>query len=355
MQPTDPAPPTPADGPTFLRRLELVTLVLLLHVLAIYLLREFRSVLQPLFIALFLGFLIQPIHRWLVKRGFPSMLAYGVILVLVALGVTGFGTLMYANIAQVADNLNVYEDRLEKKIHDLAAALPFATPKLEGRFLRTLVPPEQLAAGVGTALGQFGDFTTWAALTLVYLLFLVAEKVSFPHRLTLAFGAQQGERILSVIDSINHAIGQYVAVKTLISALAGLLSYAVLAMFEVEFAVTWGILIFLLNYIPYLGSMIAVSVPILISFVQFDEYWKGIAIAIALVGIQQIIGLYVEPRMAGQRLDVSPLLIVLSLAFWGVVWGIIGMILAVPLLVILKIVLDNIAETKPIATLISNR
>lgn len=345
----------PADSSVFLRRMQIATLSILSLVLVIHLLEKFRDVLQPLFIALFIGFLMHPIHRWLVRRRVPSMVAYAVILVLVGLCVTGLGSLIYANFTQVADNLRTYEDRLEKKIVAVAAQVPFLKLKLEGQFLRDLVPPEQLAAAVGLVLGQFGGFTTWAALTFVYLLFLIAEKVSFPRRMEQAFGAQQGDRIMSVVESINQAIGQYIAVKTLVSALAGLLSYGVLAVFDVEFAATWGILIFLLNYIPYLGSLVAVSVPILIAFVQFDEIWKGIAIGIALVSVQQIIGLYVEPRMAGQRLDVSPLLIVLSLAFWGVVWGIVGMILAVPLLVIAKIILDNINETKPIATLISNR
>jgi predicted PurR-regulated permease PerM len=233
--------------------------------------------------------------------------------------------------------------------------MPFETPELEKHFLRNLAKPEQLNAALSAALGRMGDFTTWALMTLVYLVFVIAEKVGFPSRMEQAFGPQQGDRIMIVIDSIILAIGQYIAVKTLVSVLAGLLSYGVLALFDVEFAATWGILIFVLNYIPYLGSLIAVSLPILISFVQFDEIWKGIVIGSLLIGIQQVIGLVVEPRMAGQRLDVSPLLIVLSLAFWGVVWGIIGMILAVPILVTAKIIFDNINETKPIATLISNK
>jgi predicted PurR-regulated permease PerM len=357
MTPTPPADPETPDAAesVFVRRLRVATYTVVLIVLAIYLLREFRSVLQPLFIAVFLGFLMHPVHRWLIRRGIRARLAYGVILIAVALGVAAFGWLMYANITQVADNLNVYEDRLEKKIRHIADQLPFETPKLEGRFLRHVVAPEQLATAVGAALGQVGDFTSWAALTLVYLFFMIAEKVSFPNRINLAFGGLQEERIMGVVDSISQAIGRYIAVKTLVSVLAGLLSYAVLASFDLEFAATWGILIFLFNYIPYLGSLIAVSLPVILSFVQFDEVWKGIVIAIALVGIQQVIGFYIEPRLTGRRLDVSPLLVVLSLVFWGVVWGIVGMILAVPLLVVTKIILDSINETKPIATLISNQ
>ncbi len=350
-----PLPPPVVDGSIFLRRLRMATYAVVLFVLAIYLLEKFERILQPLFIALFLGFLTNPIHRWLVRRGLPSLFAYGVIVLLVLLGVSLFGSLVAANFAGVADQekLLQYEKRLETKIRDVFERLPFETPKLEDRFLR-ISYTDLLAAG-GAAFGRFRDSTTLAALTVLYILFMIAEKVSFPGRIALAFGEQHGTRIMAVVESINLAISQYIAVKTLVSALAGILSYAVLAVFDVELAATWGILIFLLNYIPYLGSLVACALPIVLSFLQFDEMWKPIAIAVSLIGIQQVIGTWVEPRMAGQRLDVSPLLIVLSLAFWGFVWGIPGAILAVPLLVMVKIILDNIPETKPIATLISNR
>jgi predicted PurR-regulated permease PerM len=348
-------PPAHLGGASFLRRLQLATYVIILLVLTIYLLDKFREILQPLFIALFLGFLMQPIQRWLVNRGIPATIAYGLIVTIVALGVFAFGSMMYANITQVAEQRFSYETRLETRVRDLGARMPFAMPTMDGHFLRGIFTPDQLAGAVSTALGRFGDFSSWAALTFIYLLFLIAEKVSFPRRMVLAFGTQHGEHIMNVVESITEAIGEYIAVKTLASAIGGLLSYGVLALFDVEFAATWGILIFVLNYIPYLGSMVACSLPIILSFLQFDDPWKGIVITIALIGIQQIIGNFVEPRIAGQRLDVSPLLILLSLAFWGSVWGIIGMILAVPLLVIVRIILDNIPETKPIATLISNR
>src|SRR5262249_3798820 len=181
-------------------RLQIATMSILLIVLAIHLLEKFKDVLQPLFIALFIGFLIYPIHRWLVKRGIRSMLAYGVILFLVGLCLTGLGALMYANFTEVSDNLDVYEVRLENKVMAVAAKMPFETPKLEGHFLRTVVPPDLVTPALGVALGRVGDFSSWAMLTFVYLLFLVAEKVSFPRRVEQAFGAQEVERIRVVMD-----------------------------------------------------------------------------------------------------------------------------------------------------------
>jgi AI-2 transport protein TqsA len=325
-------------------------------VLIIYLLEKFRDILQPLAIALFLGFLMHPVHRWLVARRFPSMLAYGVILVIVGLSLSAIGSVMYANIAQAAAKAPIYEGRLEEKIIYVASHLPQDTLKLERGFLRDIkLGSDQLIAGARASLGPVRDFSSLTGLTLLYLLFLIVEKVNVPSRLQLALGVDHGNHILTVVDSIAQAISQYITVKTLVSAMAGLLSYIVLATFGIELAATWGILIFLFNYIPYLGSLVAVALPILLSFLQFDGIWQGIVITILLIGIQQGIGTWIEPRMAGQRLDVSPILIVLSLAFWWSIWGIVGAILAVPLLVIVKIILDNIDATKPIAILISNR
>src|SRR5215813_5595523 len=133
---------------------------------------------------------------------------------------------------------------------------------------------------------------------------------------------------MAVVEAINRAVHDYIALKTFVSFLQGLLSFAVLAAFGVEFAVMWGVLIFLFNFIPYIGSLVAVSLPIVLSFLQYaEEPWKPLLIT---------------------------LLLLLSLAFWGWLWGVVGMILAVPLTVIGKIILENIRETKPLATLISN-
>jgi AI-2 transport protein TqsA len=382
MPPTEPAHTSQMDRPIFIQRLRIATYGLVLVVLAIYLLREFREMLQPLFIAVFLGFLMTPVHRWLIRRGIPSLFAYGIILSLVMLGFFAFGSIMYANVAELARDeprLRRYEERLDKLVTKLADYLPFDRKvdpdenpepidkdkkekkgddkKGGGRTeLVKLISPERLIAPAVVLVRQVQDSFAWAALVFLFVLFLIAEKVTFPHRLELAFGNVQGDRIMAIVESINQAISQYIAVKTLVSALAGILSYAVLAGFGVELAASWALLIFLLNYIPYVGSLIACALPIMISFLQFeDALWMPIVIAVLLIGIQQGIGSWIEPRMAGQRLDVSPLLIVLSLTFWWTVWGIFGAILAVPLLVIVRIVLDNIPETKPIATLMSNR
>jgi AI-2 transport protein TqsA len=345
------------EGPSFLRRLQVVTLSLLLLVLTVFLLERFRAILQPLFIGVFIAYVTLPIHTWLVERRVPSLAAYALILVLLLLMLVGVGTLAFVNGREVSTRLPAYEQRLETIVRDAIANLPIELPH-EGRLLRDLplsqyVSAQQLMTALGTAAGTFFDFFVWLAVTFLYLIFLILEKETFPQRIRRAFGEEQGERIFGIVASMNLAIAHYISVKTLVSLLAGLTSLVVMLVFDVDFAFTFALLIFLFNFIPYLGSMVATGLPILLSFVQLG-LWQFVAVTVLLIAVQLIVGVIFEPRIAGQRLSVSPLLILLSLAFWGVLWGIVGMILAVPMLVIIKIILDNIKETRPLATLISN-
>ena len=349
-------PPIETAEPTsFLQRLLIVTLSVLLIVLLLHLARELRTILQPLLIAFFIGYLILPAHTWLVHRGISRWLAIVVFLAVMLLVLFVLSALVRSNIEQARLQLPRYERRFQQLVERGLSYLPMEKDEAE-IWLRDAqgAAMARLSETLQVAVGQFLDFFMWIFVVFIYLIFFLAERVGFPDRIRRAFGDTHGGRVLDIVASINQAISQYIAVKTFVSFLAGAASFVVLALFGVDFAVMWAILIFLLNFIPYLGSLLAVALPILLSFVQFDEAWKGIAIAVLLIGIQQAIGMFIEPKLAGHKLGVSPLLIILSLAFWGLVWGIVGMILAVPLLVTVKIILDNIPETKAVATLMSN-
>jgi predicted PurR-regulated permease PerM len=347
--------PPPERSP-FLGQLQVATFSVLMLVLVVHLLDQFRALFQPLFIGVLIAYVILPIHAWLVRRGIPSIVAYGAILFLLLLLMVGIGTLAFVNGRELTTRLPEYEERLEKALRDAIAQLPIE-PLAEGRLRQLLmtryVTVDNVMGTLGAAASTFLDFVTWLSVTFLYLLFLIIERETFPQRIRRAFSEGQAERVLGVIGSINEAIARYISIKTFVSLLAGVASLLVLWAFGVEFAVTWALLIFLFNYIPYIGSLIATLLPIAWSLVQLGV-WQCLAVTVLLIAIQQIIGTFVEPRITGQRLGVSPLLILLSLAFWGVVWGIVGMILAVPMLVVLKIVLDNIRETRPLATLMSN-
>ncbi|MCI0684054.1 MAG: AI-2E family transporter [Gemmataceae bacterium] len=345
----------PAEPATFLHRLFIVTLSVLLVVLLMHLARELRDILQPLLIATFIGYLILPAHAWLMGHGFSRWLAIVAFLAGTLLALFILSALVRSNIEEALARLPRYEQRLQQLVDRGLSYLPMEKEEAEQWLLDVQrAATTRLTESLRTAVGQFLDFLISMFIVLIYLIFLLAERVGFPRRMRRALGDAPGDRVLGIIATINQAIAQYIAVKTFVSFLAGAASYVVLAAVGVDFAIMWAILIFLFNFIPYLGSLLATALPIVLSFVQFDEAWRGIAVAVLLVAIQQAIGMFIEPKLAGHRLGVSPLLIILSLAFWGLVWGIVGMILAVPLLVTVKIILDNIPETKAVARLMSN-
>jgi len=352
-------PPVLAPDPwDFTRRLAIATLGLFLAIMTIHILHHGKPILEPLFIAVFIGYLLLPVYQWLSKHGVSGLLGSVFILVAIIGALFGLGAMVFNSLEHVAQKLPQYEERLDEIVNDVVEGYT-GDPKKRTFHIRELPffkekgVAERTRAALQAVLGTFLDFFTWAAITLLYLLFLIAEKFTLPRRLTLAFGTEEGQRVMEVVGTINRAISEYIAVKTFISIMAGALSLIVLWYFDVDFFIMWSILIFLLNFIPYLGSWVAVGFPIVLSFVQLGVV-GGLWVAGLLIAIQVALGNFIEPKLAGRKLGVSPLLILLSLSFWGLLWGIVGMILAVPLLVIVKIILDNIKETKPIATLMSN-
>src|SRR5262249_5388151 len=316
---------------------------------------------QPLFIAGLLVYLILPLHQRLVRWRAPSPVAYLLITVCVLGLFWGLGEMVYRNFAELSsERLTVYEERLDDLIRKVVRGLPFTIPDVDNWRMRNLLtfdigPDSRIRNVFRAAVGNFLEFLTATFVVLIYLIFLIAERVSLPRRVARAFGEAHAKDIMAVGEAINPARRDYLARKTFVSALQGLLSFVVLAAFGVEFAAMWGVLIFLFNFIPYIGSLVAVSLPILLSFLQYaEEPWKPLLITLLLLIIQRVVDNFIEPRLTGQKLGLSPLIVLLSLAFWGWLWGVVGMILAVPLTVIGKIILENIRETKPLATLISN-
>jgi AI-2 transport protein TqsA len=355
-------PPLPPVAPSpFERQLTVATLGLLLVVLLGFVLKVCAPVLQPLFIAGLLVYLIIPMHQRLVSWRVPSAVAYLLIVVFVLGLFLGVGSLVYRNFAELSGGrLTVYEERLDQLARKALRVLPFAVADPDDWHMRDLLtvdigPDSQVGKTLRAAAGNFVGFLTATFVVLIYLIFLIAERVSLPGRVARAFGEAQAKEVMAVVDTINRAVQNYIALKGFVSFLQGLLSFAVLAAFGVDFAMMWGVLIFLFNFIPYIGSFVAVSVPIVLSFLQYpEEPWKPLLITVLLLLIQRVVDNVIEPRLTGKKLDLSPLLVLLALAFWGWLWGVVGMILAVPLTVIGKIILANIKTTRPLARLMSN-
>jgi predicted PurR-regulated permease PerM len=185
--------------------------------------------------------------------------------------------------------------------------------------------------------------------------FILAERESFTKRLVNQLGRENAEPILKSLQQINNSVQQYLGLKTLISFLTGALVTIVLTIAGVDFALLWGVLTFILNFIPTIGSIVATLPPIAITLFQSASISKTLVIAILLLCIQFLVGNVLEPKLMGRGLNLSPLVVLFSLIFWGWLWGIPGMLLSIPLTAAIRIAMEQIEATKTVAVLISSK
>jgi predicted PurR-regulated permease PerM len=350
------SPPGAPEPPTsFYQRLMVLAMSLLVVALTIHLLQFFATVLQQLFIAAFIAYAILPAHRWLMGHGLWSSVSAVLIVVLFLAVSFGLGQVTYYSLDSLRQDLPEYEEYLRNLAKTAARDVLGMEIDPLGGLLHAERSSQQTLNMLRSAVGNFVGFLSQSFVVLIYLAFILAERGGMVRRLQAAYGIERSPGIMAVVNRITRSIEQYLAVMVFISLLAGVLVTIALWLFGVRYAIFWGILTFALNFIPYLGSLIATVLPVLLALVQLQSVGMALAVLLVLVVIQNGIGYFIQPRLTGNRLDLSPLVIILSLAFWGTIWGIVGMILAVPLVVTLKIILENIPQTRPIAMLLSNQ
>jgi AI-2 transport protein TqsA len=196
-------------------------------------------------------------------------------------------------------------------------------------------------------------FLAGALVLALYLIFLLLEARHFPRPVRAGFAPEQADRMLGILESINRAMVSYLRAKALASLVTALPVVAILWAFRVPFPDMWGVLVFIGNSIRYVGSPVAFALPILLAFLELEPIWRPLAVLILLVLVHGVTNSFVEPRLTAQAVDLSPLVVLIALAFRSLCWGVIGMVLAVPLTVMLKIVWENIALTRPLARMMS--
>ena len=191
-------------------------------------------------------------------------------------------------------------------------------------------------------------------LTFVFLMFMLVEAPYLDDKINKAFGKNSG-RVQKILSSISEQVSQYLSTLTLISLATGLCAWLVLTVFDVQLAAGWGVLTFLLNFIPTVGSIIATIPPVVMAIIQFSPgLFKPVLVLLSLTAIQVTIGNIITPKVVGDKLGVSPVMILLSLLLWSMIWGIPGALLSTPIMSIIKIVCENIPVLHTIAVLIGS-
>ncbi len=198
------------------------------------------------------------------------------------------------------------------------------------------------------------NLATSIGMVVIYMLFMFVEQSTFNRKFAAMFpNRRQSKKMRYIIDSIDENMKKYLFMKTLISAATGIASYIWLRSIGLEFAGVWAFIVFIANYVPTIGSIVACSLPILYALISAPTLHQPILVASGLIGLQIVFGNIIEPKLTGKTLNLSTLAILINLVFWGMIWGIAGMFFSVPLLVAVFVITAQFDSTRPIAVLLS--
>jgi AI-2 transport protein TqsA len=313
-------------------------------------LRAASSVFVPFLLAGFIGLLCAPALFWLQDRGLPTPIA----LIVVLLGLLGigaaFGGLVSTSINEFTRALPSYQERFGSILASTTATLSNFGIDF-GSSTRETNPfdPKAALGLVGNLVGNLGSLLNNAFLLFLAVCFILLEASSFPHKLREAFG--DSPELEDRVTEVGESIRRYLGIKTLTSMATGFLVYGALIVLGVKFAPLWALIAFLLNFVPAVGSVIAAVPAVALALVDNSAETASL-VTLCYVGINIAIGNFVEPRVMGEGMGLSPLIVVVSLVFWGWVLGPVGMVLAVPLTVIMRIALGSQPSTQWAAVLL---
>ncbi len=291
-----------------------------------------------------------------IGRALPVQLRYLFSIIVIGIALTLLAYLVMANKERALALAPEYQQSLLASIQRMAVYFGIETEPTWATLREELVGRINLQRLFGSFLSSTGSILISFVVALMYAVFLLAERSVFEGKLSnLADDPRQVARIRAVIGTINQRIGSYLALKTLLSVLLALVSYAVMRMYDLEFAALWAVLIALLNFVPYVGSVLGVVLPVLMALVQFADPGMVLQLLLALSVVQFGIGNFLDPYVMASSLNLSPFAILVSLAIWSELWGIPGAFLAVPITAIMTIVLSEFPGTRPLAVLLSRR
>ena len=310
-------------------------------------LKELQHIFIPLIIAYFLYFLFEPINKFLIKKRIPGSISVLLDLAILVGLLWGISSVIVVSFGQFGEELPIYEQKLNNLVSSTGQSLGIDNHLIKDFNIRNIL--SDLDYG-GIASGFFSSTLSMFS-TLFFVLFFFIF-ISSGHSKLLAViknryvnnsesSLDSSDTIERTFHDITTQVQRYISIKFFISLSIGVIIGIILWLFGVKFFVVWAVLTFLLNFIPNIGSVVAVVLPSLMALVQFESFGYTLLIAAVITLFQNIIGNIVEPKIFGESLGLNPLVILLSLLLWGYIWGIVGMFLSVPLTAILKIIISR--------------
>ncbi|HED08757.1 MAG TPA: AI-2E family transporter [Ignavibacteria bacterium] len=348
-------------------------------VFIVFVLKELSNIIIPFVVAYFLFFLYSPISNVCERKGFPSYVIVILEVILTIIIAWIISSLVIGSVIQFSNEVPGYIKKLNTIVQNTAISIGITDPFFKNFSLQGIldnIDYKLLAGGIFTS-----TFSVLGNVLIVLFFFVfvftghntiynaikkrfVNQKVQpelkklknkyekntkdsnpdFAHWMGNKFNIEkndQEEKLELTFKAITEQIQKYLVSKSAINLGAGIVVTIILSLFGIDFPIIWGLFVFLFNFIPALGSTLALLLPTLMALVQFESFGFALLIAVILAGIQSLFFSLIEPSVLGKKLNLNPLVILLAVLVWGYIWGIVGMLLSVPLTAIINIILSN--------------
>lgn len=298
-----------------------------------------NTIIVTLLVAIFVALVSSPIALGLQRRGLPTVLSVLLVLIMLLGIIAGLSAVVGGSVNAFREAIPTYEGRLIEQLGQLTALGARYEVAIDEASLRAMINPNGAFQIFSNLLAAVGGLLTNGFLILLIVVFILMEAASMPDKVRVAFNRTDQAPFLAFTRFMSH-LNKYMLIKTLVSALTGVIASIFAAWLGIDFPIVLGLIAFLLNYIPTLGSIIAAVPAVILAFIEFGLGTAGITI-LGYVAINVGLGNVLEPRLQGRGLGVSPMVIFLSLIFWGWMFGLVGILLAIPLTMTAKLAFEE--------------
>ena len=316
----------------------------------IYVLYIGAPIIIPFVVAVLLSFLIISIQWFFVSKWLHRYVGFIASLITIGLVLFWIGQIINTNINDIIERSPEYQEKLTIIVSDITEKYNIDQSIVWAQILEKI----NIAVLISGTASVLTSIVKNAGMIFFFTVFILLESTSFWTKLALITWWPKSSFFI-VSEQIKQDTKSYFMIKTLVSFWVALISLFIMTIFGLDFLLFWAFIIFLFNYIPNIWSIIAVFFPVVFSLIQFESFSLSAVFLLLMIAAQVFMGNIVEPRLMGNKLNLSPLVILISLIFWGTLWGPIGMLLSVPIMVMINIVLSHIEITRPIAILLSEK
>ncbi len=314
--------------------------------------RTASSVVIPFLLAVFISLCAYPVMGWMLRRRVPYLLALTLVVLglLVVLG--GAIILVWAGADQVASQAPAYQERIRGLWNEAASQLGLGAEQVRSLGRQA---GGALGAVAASIAGSIANLAMQGILVFFFLIFLLSYRHWLPRGLGRAFGKAPAERAMRIIEDVESRSVHFLWLRTIVSVITAAGAWGIMVLFDVPSALLWTVVLFVGQYVPYFGPLLASAPPVLASLAQAPTPWTALWLAVALLGWGVLVGNLVEPRVMGKGMRLNELSVLLALSFFGWMWGVVGALLAVPMLVVLRIVCQQVHSLVPLAVLLGPR